>query len=139
RSAEAFAGWLNDQPDSFRDGIEHVAMDAFAVYKKAATDVVPDATTVMDPFHVVALVGTKLDETRRRLQTELHGRRDRSVHDLNGIRNTVRIRVGLLTGKHKHRLNSVFAADNHAALLVCWQFYQDSIAVYAGPPSQGKK
>lgn len=139
RSADVFADWLNNQPDAFRDGIEHVAMDAFAGYKKAATDVVPDATTVMDPFHVVALVGTKLDETRRRLQTELHGRRGRSGDDLYGIRKTVRTRVGLLTGKQKHRLNSVFAADNHAALLVCWQFYQDTIAAYAAPPSKGKK
>lgn len=93
----------------------------------------------MDPFHVVALVGTKLDETRRRLQTELHGRRERSGDDLYGIRKTVRTRVGLLTSKQKHRLNSVFAADNHAALLVCWQFYQDTIAAYAAPPSKGKK
>lgn len=43
-------------------------MDAFAGYKKAATEMVPDTTTVMDPFHVVTLVGTKLDKTRRRLQ-----------------------------------------------------------------------
>ncbi|NJC56045.1 transposase [Brevibacterium marinum] len=53
----------------------------------------------MDPFHVVALVGTKLDETRRRLQTEIHGRRGRSGDDLYGIRKTIRTRVGLLTDK----------------------------------------
>ncbi|GEB24933.1 hypothetical protein BAU01nite_36660 [Brevibacterium aurantiacum] len=95
-------------------------MDAFAGYKKAATDVLPEATTVMDPFHVVALVGTKLDETRRRLQTEIYGRRGHSGDDLYGIRKTIRTRVGLLTDKQKHHLNSVFAADNHAALVVCW-------------------
>ena len=37
------------------------------------------------------------------------------------------------------RLNSVFGADNHAALLECWQFYQDTIAAYAAHPSKGKK
>src|SRR5699024_8115911 len=114
-------------------------MDAFAGYKKAATDAVPEATTVMDPFHVVALVGTKLDETRRRLQTEIHGRRGRSGDDLYGIRKTIRTRVGLLTDKQKHPLNTVFAADNHAALLVCWQFYQDTIAAYAAHPRKGKE
>jgi hypothetical protein len=41
--------------------------------------------------------------------------------------------------RQKHRLNSVFAADNHAALLVCWQFYQDTIAAYAAHPRKGKK
>jgi hypothetical protein len=34
QSAEVFADWLNDQSDAFRDGIDHVAMDAFAGYKK---------------------------------------------------------------------------------------------------------
>ncbi|PCC49045.1 Transposase [Brevibacterium sandarakinum] len=138
RSADVFSDWLNNQPDDFRTGIAHVAMDAFAGYKKAATEVVPDAVTVMDPFHVVALVGTKLDETRRRLQTELHGRRGRSGDDLYGIRKTIRTRVGLLSEKQKHRLNTVFVADNHAALVVCWQFYQDTIKAYAAGPKKGK-
>ena len=63
----------------------------------------------------------------------------RSGDDLYGIRNTVCTRVGLLTDKQKQCLNTVFAADNHAALLVCWQFYQDTIAAYAAQPSKGKK
>lgn len=45
----------------------------------------------------------------------------------------------MLTDKQKYRLNSVFAADNHVALLVCWQFYQDRIAAYAAYPPKGKK
>ncbi|WP_193081965.1 ISL3 family transposase, partial [Brevibacterium aurantiacum] len=138
RSAEVFRDWLQRQPDEFQAGIEHVAMDAFAGYKKAATQAVPDAVTVMDPFHVVALVGTKLDETRRRLQTEIHGRRGRSGDDLYGIRKTIRTRVSLLSDKQKHRLNTVFAADDHAALVVCWQFHQDTIAAYAAAPAKGK-
>jgi len=41
-------------------GLRLVA-DGFAGYKTAAAQVVPDAVTVMDPFHVVALAGAKLD------------------------------------------------------------------------------
>ncbi|WP_240516258.1 transposase [Brevibacterium aurantiacum] len=63
-----------------------------------------------------------------------YARRPRKPHLLVQVR-----RVGLLTDRQKHRLNSVFAADNHAALLVCWQFYQDTIAAYAAHPSKGKK
>ena len=40
-------------------------MDGFAGYKTAAAEVIPDAVTVMDPFHVVALAGTKLDLFRQ--------------------------------------------------------------------------
>jgi transposase len=60
RSAAALADWLAAQPADFAAGIEVVAMDGFAGYKSAVTAVVPDAVTVMDPFHVVALARTKL-------------------------------------------------------------------------------
>ena len=43
-------------------------MDGFGGYKNAATSAVPDAVTVMDPFHVVALAGAKLDLCRQRVQ-----------------------------------------------------------------------
>ena len=36
-------------------------MDGFGGYKTAATEQLPEATAVMDPFHVVALAGAKLD------------------------------------------------------------------------------
>lgn len=35
------------------------AMDGFVGYKTAATQVIPDAVTVMAPFHVLALAGVK--------------------------------------------------------------------------------
>ncbi|WP_103062873.1 transposase [Actinomyces qiguomingii] len=48
---------------------------SFAGFKTAAAEVLPGATEVMDPFHVVALAGDKLDECRRRTQRETTGRR----------------------------------------------------------------
>ena len=64
RSAAALSTWLASQPPAFRDQVDVVAMDGFGGYKTAATDALPDATTVMDPFHVVALAGAKLDLAR---------------------------------------------------------------------------
>ena len=58
RSAAAMSGWLAERDQSFRDGIEIVAMDGFGGYKNAATEALPDAVTVLDPFHVVASPGT---------------------------------------------------------------------------------
>lgn len=62
RSADAFSSWLADQPDEFQNDIEHVVLGTLAGYTRSTIDVMPGATTVMDPFHVVALIGTKLDE-----------------------------------------------------------------------------
>ncbi len=75
RSKAVFKTWLADRPQSWRDGIEVVAMDGFTVFKAAAAEEVPAAVEVMDPFHVVKLVGDGLDEVRRRVQQETTGYR----------------------------------------------------------------
>jgi transposase len=51
RSAQALTTWLADQPAAFRDQVEVVAMDGFGGYKTAATEVLPEAAAVMDPFY----------------------------------------------------------------------------------------
>lgn len=75
RSAAALKTWLADQTPAFRDRVEVVAMDGFGGYKTAATEELPEATAVMDPFHVVALAGAKLDLCRQRVQQATCGHR----------------------------------------------------------------
>jgi transposase len=58
RSKQGFKTWLADRDDTFRDGIEVVAMDGFTGFKTATSEELPDAVTVMDPFHVVRLAAT---------------------------------------------------------------------------------
>ena len=70
RSAAAMAGWLAARDQGFRDRVEIVAMDGFGGYKHAATEALPDAVTVMDPYPRVALVGHKLDLCRQRVQQD---------------------------------------------------------------------
>ena len=59
RSTAAFKTWLADRDDAFRDAVEVVAMDGFTGFKTAAAEEIPDAVTVMDPFHVVRLAGAQ--------------------------------------------------------------------------------
>ena len=61
RSAAAMTDWITAQTLQFRRQVEVVAMDGFGGYRTAATSAVPDAVTVMYPFHVVALARAKLD------------------------------------------------------------------------------
>ncbi|MFP5023495.1 ISL3 family transposase [Pseudonocardia phyllosphaerae] len=100
RSAEALKTWLEARDQGFRARVEVVAMDGFGGYKNAATAAVPDAVTVMDPFHVVALAGHKLDLCRQRVQQDTCGHRGRSGDPLYRVRRTLRTRLGLLTGTH---------------------------------------
>jgi transposase len=133
RSAAALADWLAAQPADFAAGIQVVAMDGFAGYKTAATDAVPDAVTVMDPFHVVALAGTKLDLIRQRIQQQTLNRRGHTGDPLYGIRRIARTRIQLLSTRQHDRLTSVLDADEHLAVKVAYVLYQKIIAAYGDP------
>lgn len=133
RSAAALTTWLTQQDQAFRDRIEVVAMDGFGGYKTAATEQLSQATAVMDPFHVVALAGTKLDLCRQRVQQQTCGHRGRTGDPLYGVRRTLRTRLPLLSTRQKVRLETVFADEAHIAVEICWGFYQRMIAAYAHP------
>ena len=140
RSKQAFKSWLEAQTKAFRDRVEVVAMDGFTGYKTAAVEAIDTVVTVMDPFHVVALVGDKLDRCRQRVQQETLGHRGRSGDPLYGIRRVARTRAGLLTEKQQHRLSKVFTDDRHVAFEVTWSAYQNVIDSYqAEQPAEGKK
>jgi len=53
RSKHAFKTWLAGRPQEWRANVEVVAMDGFTGFKTATTEELPDATPVLDPFHVV--------------------------------------------------------------------------------------
>src|SRR4051812_16831706 len=133
RSAAAMSGWLAARDQSFRDRVEIVAMDGFGGYKAAAVEALPDAVTVMDPYHVVALAGAKLDLCRQRVQQQTQGHRGRSGDPLYGVRRTLRTRLPLLSSRQQARLSAVFADDDHLAVLVTWSVYQRIIAAYSQP------
>ena len=107
RSAAGRATWLAAQTATFRDQVEVVAMDGFGGYKTAAADQLPDATAVIDPFHVVALAGTKLDLTRLRVQQQTLGHQGRTGDLLFGVRRTLRTRLHLLSTRQQSRLTRV--------------------------------
>jgi transposase len=112
-------------------------MDGFGGYKNAATTALPDAVTVMDPFHVVAQA--KLDLCRQRVQQDTCGHRGRVGDPLYRVRRTLRTRTELLTTKQNARLATVFAAEEHIAVEVTWWVYQRIIDAYAHPdPRHGK-
>jgi transposase len=95
RSAAAMTSWLAARDQAFRERVEVVAMDGFGGYKTAASTALPEAVTVMDPFHVVALAGTKLDLCRQRVQQDTRGHRGRTGDPLYRVRRALRTRTAL--------------------------------------------
>ncbi|WNB86688.1 ISL3 family transposase [Cellulomonas sp. ATA003] len=133
RSKQAFKQWLTARPTGWRDGIEVVAMDGFTGFKTAATEELPDAVAVMDPFHVVRLAGDALDRCRRRVQQDLHGHRGRKTDPLYRARRTLHTGADLLTDRQRQRLTALFGVDEHVQVEVTWSVYQRMIAAYRDP------
>ncbi len=133
RSKRAFKQWLAGRPEAWRTGVEVVAMDGFTGFKTAAAEELPDAVTVMDPFHVVRLAGDALDRCRRRVQQDLRGHRGRKDDPLYRARRTLHTGADLLTNKQKGRLTALFAADAHVQVEATWGIYQRMITAYREP------
>jgi transposase len=133
RSKQAFKQWLTERDKSWRDGVEVVAMDGFTGFKTAATEELPDAVAVMDPFHVVRLAGDALDECRRRVQQDTLGHRGRKGDPLYNARRTLHTGADLLTDKQTQRLHTLFATDEHVQVEATWGIYQRMIAAYREP------
>ena len=133
RSKQAFKTWLAARPKQWRAGVEVVAMDGFTGFKTATTEELPDATAVMDPFHVIRLAGDALDQCRRRVQQDLHGHRGRATDPLYRARRTLHTGLDLLTARQKTRLETLFAGDDHVEVETTWGIYQKMIAAYREP------
>jgi transposase len=139
RSKAVFKTWLDQQSTAFRDGIEVVAMDGFTGFKTAAAETVPEAVAVMDPFHVVALVGDALDRCRQRVQQQTCGHRGRTGDPLYGIRRVLRTGAELLTDRQHARLTAVFADEAHVQVEATWGIYQRVVAAYRNPDRAAAK
>ncbi len=91
---------------------------------------IPDAVTVMDPFHVVRLAGDALDRCRRRVQLAIHGHRGFRDDPLYKSRRTLHTGADLLTDKQSDRLRALFVDDAHVEVEATWGVYQRMIAAY---------
>ncbi len=140
RSKQAFKTWLAERDQAWRDQVEVVAMDGFTGFKTAATEEIPEATAVMDPFHVVRLAGDALERCRRRVQQQVHGHRGRKQDPLYKARRTLLTGADLLTQKQYSRIQDLFEPDEHVEVEATWAFYQHMVAAYREPDrAKGKE
>ena len=131
RSKQVLKEWMTARDQQFRDRIKVVAMDGFTGYKTATGEELPKARVVMDPFHVVHLAAAKLDLCRQRVQQQTCGHRGRTDDPLYKIRRILHTRTELLTNKQKIRLfESLTSHDQHVAVEITYQIYQELIAAY---------
>jgi transposase len=85
RTSSAVIDWLSERSPQFREGVEFVAIDPAAVYAAAirTPGLLPNATIVVDHFHLVKRANDAVTKVRRRVTWDLRDRRGRKA-DRNG-------------------------------------------------------
>jgi transposase len=112
RSGAAVQTWLAAQPQAWRAGIEVVALDPSAPFAAAVRRLLPQATIVVDHWHLVRLANQAVTETRQRVAREQHGRRGRRTDPAWAHRRLL-LAAGDRLGPHGlARLRRVLAVDD---------------------------
>lgn len=112
RDAAPACSWLAQRPDAWRDAIEWVTLDLSGSYRSVADTMLPHATQVADPFHVVRVANERLDEVRRRVQNETLGHRGRKTDPLYRTRRLLIMADEHLTDVARERRRGLLAAGD---------------------------
>ena len=86
RSRDVVGDWLRDRGADWCENIRLATLDPSAGYRRALEDHLPEATLVVDHWHVVRLANRAIDQVRRRVQNQTLGHRGRKDDPLYRIR-----------------------------------------------------
>ncbi|MEO7326472.1 MAG: ISL3 family transposase, partial [Dokdonella sp.] len=123
RNKDTVVKYLFKMPN--RDKVQYVAMDMWTPYRDAVSAVLPDATIVIDKFHVVRMANDAMEKARKGLRAELTLKQKRGLmHD----------RFVMLKRKRdlkdEERLNLDGWTKNYPALGEAYRLKEDFYAVY---------
>ncbi|MDJ0347665.1 ISL3 family transposase [Streptomyces sp. H10-C2] len=90
RNSASVAAWLTAQPEHWKAQVKYVAIDLCSTFRAAVRQALPDATVVVDCFHIVQLAQRHLADLRRRLTWKQHGRRARKGDAIYTVRKLLR-------------------------------------------------
>jgi transposase len=75
RNATGASTWLAARPAPWREQVRFGVLDLSGPYRKTFDDTLGHVVQVADPFHLIRLANSKLDEGRRRVQNHTLGHR----------------------------------------------------------------
>ena len=112
RSAKGAKRWIQGRTPRWRRRMRWGVMDLSGPYRKAFTDSLPKAIQVADPFHVVKLANSAVDEVRRRVQNETTGGRGTKDDPLYRIRRLLTKAHERVTERGEAKLRGLLAAGD---------------------------
>ena len=131
RSGTVLGCWLGEQSADWRAAVVTASLDPFRGYATALATQLPDAVRVLDPFHVVKLGLSCVDDIRRRVQHDTLGHRGHTGDPLYGIRRVLRRRQDRLSTTARDRLHAgLITGDPDGEVTLAWTVAQDLMSLY---------
>lgn len=117
RDSRCVGDWLKERDQAWREGVEVVAIDPSAAFRKAIATHLPAAAVSVDAFHLVQLANQMLTAVRQRRAREVHGRRGLACDPAWANRRLLLRAANTLSARAWARLERVFAADDPSGQL----------------------
>ncbi len=131
RTADGPARWLLRRPQSWLTAVRWAVLDLSGPYRAAYDTAVPDAKQVADPFHVVRLANTALDEVRRRVQNQTLGHRGHAHDPLYRARKLLVSASENITDNGRTRLRGLLdAGDPYGEVRDAWHAKETLRSIY---------
>ncbi len=132
RTATGPIKWLEDRPVEWRKQVRWATLDLSGPYRKVFNTMLSDAVQVADPFHLVRLANSKLDECRRRTQNETLGHRGRKDDPLYRARRLLtKVHERLDEAGDKKLTGLLEAGDPKGEVRMTWHAKETIRSIYA--------
>ena len=126
------AAWLDKQAQGWKERIAYGALAMSSAYAAVYSFVLPKATQVIDPFHVISVANRCLDAVRMGVQNEQTGHRGRRDDPLHRARHVLRRGEETLDDKAAQRRWSLLELGDPGAEVAIayrikehgWDFYR---------------
>lgn len=135
KDAESVIGWLEQRPQSWLDAIEVGTLDMASSYRSIYRQVLPQATLVVDPFHLVKHANLTVDRVRCAVQNQTLGHRGHKHDPLYRSRRLLTKACERLSQDGHAKLRGLLAAgdpDGHVA--TAWTAKEAVRGIYTQPP-----
>lgn len=129
--------WIEARGDAWRSNVKFATLDLSSSYRSVFNSVLPHATQIADPFHLVRLANAKLDECRRRVQNELFGHRGRKGDPLYRCRRLLTKAEERLSDDGREKLLGLLrAGDPKGDVTAAWHAKEAVRELYAHADEQ---
>lgn len=112
RDSTGVGDWLKARPLQWRLGVQIVAIDPSAAFRKALRMWLPRTAVSVDAFHLSMLGNAMLTEVRQRLTQETKARRGRATDPVWANRRLLLQGAEKLSQRARNRLEVVFTLDD---------------------------